>query len=238
MRVSLILSIVLFHSALAQDTKVHCGNDTIRCNNGGKKHFEPIVNCPYVEYPDTAKVPVFICDINRKYLSERMGVFFYSKVKFRGCDVIEPEKYSELKNKRGFTDKASCNGKIKYAFEYYFMIQDSMKFYFTTIYDEKGNLLSKSQTPDIRQNPDCMNIVDVCEAKTIAEADTEFKGKMTGISLEYSQKYNSFVWVVEKPREIKDKKVISRFVIIHAQSRKILDHITRKGTLVCALPSF
>lgn len=242
MRQTIIILIHLFcGTAFGQDLHLNCGNIKIPFDNGGKDHFEPITFCPYVEYSDTNKIPQTIRQINRQYLTERLGETFIKKVIFRNIVVIDSDRFDDIKKTKGWIRKDLCNNKVKYAFEYYFVVQDSMNYYFTTVYDVDGNMLSKPQLPDINKNNKFDSIIDICQAKQIAETDKKYKGQMEGASLAYSDKDNIFIWEIEKPeiRKGKGKRtVITPFVIINSQTGKILRHRIEKGIIVCELPAF
>lgn len=240
MKKTIIILIYLFcfGTVFGQDLYLNCEESKIPCDNGGKDHFEPITFCPYIEYSDTNKIPQAIRDVNQKYLTNRLGEQFIKRVIFRNVVVIEPDRYDQIKKTKGWISEDGCNDKVKYAFEYYFIIQDSMNFYFTTVYDIEGQMLSKPQLPDINKNKTFDSIIDVCQAKQVAEIDKKYEGKLKGVSLEYSESENSFVWEIEKPGIRKGKKITTPFVIINAQTGKIIGYRTEKGIIVCELPSF
>lgn len=134
-----------------------------------------------------------------------------------------------------------CDKKVKYAFEYYFSIQDSLNFYFTTIYDSNGKLLFDHQIPDIKDNPNFATYLDACKISKIALSDTKFKGDIESIKLDFDRQKNIFVWVVKKPSLFSGKDnrtILRRYLIIHAQTGKIIDYKTAKSRIVCALPAF
>lgn len=196
-----------------------------------------VIHTPYQKV-DTIAVPKEIREKNRKYLYERVGETFYDKLQYYGCQIIDLKKYKQIKKERGFTSKKLTDKRVKYAFQYYFVIQDSMRYYLSTVYDKDGNLISEHQLPAISRNDSLDNIIDVCQAKQVAETDENYKGKLEGIALQFSAEYNSFVWEIEKPAIRKGKEITTPFIIVHAQTGKIIGHRTEKGIVVCELPAF
>ena len=238
MRQTIIILLYFYCGVVfGQDLQLNCEDTKIPCYNGNKSHFKMVIYTPYQEV-DTNTIPQEIRDKNRKYLYDRVGVTFYNKLQYYSCQTIDFKKSRQLKKERGFTSKKLADKRVKYAFQYYFVIQDSMRYYLSTVYDKDGNLISEHQLPDIAKNETWDNIIDVCQAKQVAETDEKYKGKLEGITLQFSAEYNSFVWEVEKPEIRKGKEITRPFVIIHAQTGKIIGHRTEKGIIVCGLPAF
>lgn len=211
---------------------IFCNGNPFRYHNGGTGHFAPIVHCPYVEYSDSSKIPSFVIDQNDKYLTDRMGKdFFEKRVIFRNYIVIEPARFDELRKQKGYLNLEMCDSKVKYAFEYYIVIDRDINFYFTTVYDSVGNLLSSHQTPNVAQNKHYDVVIDVCKAKQIADSNQHFKGEVKDISLEYEDAINSFVWVAEKPHVIKGGNFTGRFIVINAQTGKIVRYFNTYGLI-------
>jgi hypothetical protein len=240
--VTIIFALTICKTVFSQDIRLHCGDTELSCENGGKRHFYDIMYCPYTEYSDTNVIPFYVRQVNQTYLISRLGQkFIYSKVKLRNVVVVDTTNFEEIGKSKGWINNSMCDKKVKYAFEYYFSIQDSLNFYFTTIYDNNGNFLFDHQIPDIKVNPNFDNYLDVCQVCNIALMDTKFKGDIKSIKLDFDREKNIFVWVVKKPSllSVKDKRTIhSRHLIIHAQTGKIIDYKTTKSRVVCALPPF
>lgn len=240
--VTIIFALTFCKALLSQDAQLSCVDTKLNGENGGEKHFYDIMHCPYTEYADTNMIPVSVRQVNQNYLINRLGQqFFYSKLKLRNVVVVDTAKFEEIRKTKGWISNSMCDKKTKYAFEYYFSVQDSLNFYFTTIYDSNGNLLFYHQIPDIRSNPNFYTYLDACKISKIALADRKFKGNIKSIRLDFDPQKNIFVWVVKKPSRYSgknNKTIHSRYLIIHAQTGKIIEHKVTKSVITCALPVF
>lgn len=224
--------------SVSQDFELSCGSDVIGWMNGGKAHWHPIVNCPCVEYPTANSIPDLIRDSNERYITDRLGAeFFKERVVFRGGVVVRPDKFDELKESQPWIDKDLCNDRIAFAFEYYFIVQDSMNFYFTTMFDEKGELASHHQIPDEDQIG-MGSWISPCDAKAIADQDTRYVGLIENISFEFHEQCNCFVWKAQKPEIRKGRKITTPFALVDAGSGKLLDYVVEQGTIVCRMDSW
>ncbi|MHB8401469.1 MAG: hypothetical protein ACYDCN_05595 [Bacteroidia bacterium] len=222
----------------SQDLKLKCADKEIDCQNGNKNHFEMVVHCPYEE-TDTLHLPQTIKDNAKKYLIERIGNEFYNKLNYYACQVVDFKKYKEIKKQKGWISKAS-DRRVKYAIQYYFIIQDSMRYYLSVVFDKDGNIISSDQLPNYKNNGQFDKIIGVCDTKLIAEQDTMFSGRLLNISLEYLANANTFVWRVEKPSiaGTKRREEIHRFILINAVSGQIVKRETESWTSVCEGNSF
>jgi|GEM_PF-2196307 len=216
-----------------QDMFTYCGHKKLQYENGNKNHFSLVLHTPYKEYSDINIMPKDIIEKNKNYLLMRAGSdFLKQKAKFVSCYVINFSDNKDHKNREWL---AVADKNVKYAFEYYFNIQKGMKYYFTTVYDSIGNLLSQPMLPSINSNQDFDKIIGVCNAKAIAEKDTVFKGKVINISLQYLDSINSFTWNAELP-EIKTRKngiALKRAIIINANTGIIIKREEREIYSVC-----
>jgi len=235
LKTTLLISTLLTVSltVLSQDLKIKCGDQEIDCQNGNKEHFRMIVYCPYAEN-DSTKIPKTILDTAKKYLTNRIGETFYEKLNYYGCQIID----TKIKQKRDW--KKLCDKRVKYGIQYYFVVQDSMKYYLSIVFDKSGNIISKDQLPNFKSNDQFDKIISVCDTKLIAEQDTVFPGRLLGISLEYSASANTFVWRVEKPSVLgaKPRENIHRFILINAVNGQIVKRETESWTSVCQGNSF
>jgi hypothetical protein len=128
---------------------------------------------------------------------------------------------------------------VKYGIQYFFLVQDSMRYYLSLVFDKDGQLLSEDFLPDQKTNGNFAQLIDACSAIQIADADSVFKGESECISLEYLPGENTFAWIVEKPSVYKERgAIIERFIILNATTGKLIRRKTTKGLLVCALQSF
>ncbi len=196
-----------------------------------------VSRCPYTE-TDTTKIPTSILEINRKYLSERVGAEFYSKLHYYSCQVIDFSKYREIKKSKPWIDKKNADKRAKYAIQYYFLVQDSMRYYLSVVYDKNGKLISEHFLPEKQTNQSFDKIIDVCTAVKITEADSVFIGEATSISLEYMPSENAFVWIIRKPDVDEGNNSFHRYIILNAVTGKLVKRKTEKYIIVCRLPSF
>jgi hypothetical protein len=222
----------------SQDLKVKCEDNEIECKNGNKSHFEMVMYCPYEEV-DTVNLPVKIKENVKKYLVERIGNDFYNELNFYSSQVIDFKKYKKIKKEKGWISKKS-DRRIKYSIQYYFNVQDNMRYYITTVLDEEGNIISKDQLPNYKINGEFDKIISICRAKLIAEQDVIFPGKLLNISLEYIDNENSFVWRIENPsiEGEKSDEIIHRFILINAVNGQTIKRETEVGRSVCNGVSF
>jgi len=191
----IILTIFVWTAnAFSQDLTLFCGDKLVRCENGNKSHFEIVLDYNYKEL-DSTKLPHDIREKAREYLLKRVGIKLYSRLIYYSCQEVNNEEVNERRQMRKTSKK-----RIKYAIQYYFIVQDSMKYYLTIAFTEDGKIISKDQLPNINSNKQLDKIIKICEAKVIAEKDTItiMKGNAENFSLEYDPKINSFVWKVEK----------------------------------------
>ncbi len=233
--ISILLTVSL--TVFSQDLKLKCSDEEIECQNCNKSHFEMVVNCPYEE-TDTLHLPQTIKDNAKKYLLERVGIEFYKKLNYYSCQVVDFKKYKEIKKQKGWISKTS-DRRVKYAIQYYFIVQDSIRYYLSVVLDKDGNIISSDQLPNYKSGR-FDKIISVCNTKLIAEKDTIFPGRLLNISLDYLDSENTFVWRVEKPSVVgtKLRETIHRFILINAVSGQIIKRETETWTSVCEGNSF
>ncbi len=234
----LLLFLNVSWTVFSQDLYLKCGDKEIACNNGNKSHFEMVTHCPYEE-TDTSHLPQLIMANAKDYLINRIGNKFYKKLNYYSSQVIDFKKYKEIKKQKGWISKTS-DRRVKYAVQYYFTVQDNMRYYISVVFDKDGNIISNDQLPNHTSNEQFDKIISVCEMKLIAEQDTIFTGKLLNISLEYLNSVNSFVWRVEKPwiEGTKPREEIHRFLLINAVSGQIIKRENETWTSVCTGSSF
>lgn len=197
-----------------------------------------VIHCPYEE-TDTLHLPQVIKDNAKKYLIGRVGSGFYGKLNYYSSQIVDFEKYKKIKKQKGWISKTS-DRRVKYAIQYYLIVQDSMRYYLSVVLDKDGNIISNDQLPNYKSNEQFDKIKSVCDTKLIAEQDTVFPGALLNISLEYLDSSNTFVWRVEKPpvEGIIPRKTIHRFVLINAVNGQIVKRETETWTSVCGGNSF
>lgn len=234
--ISTLLTVSL--TVFSQDLKLKCGDKEIECQNGNKSHFEMVSACPYEE-TDTLHLPQTIKDNAKKYLLERVGIDFYRKLNYYSSQIVDFKKYKEIKKQKGWISKRS-DRRVKYAIQYYFIVQDSMRYYLSVVFDKDGNIISSDQFPNYKSNEQFDKTISVCDTKFIAEQDTIFPGRLLNVSLEYFDNANTFVWRVEKPpvAGTKPRETIHRFILINAVSGQIIKRETETWTSVCEGNSF
>ena len=237
-KIVLIILIILTvcKTVSSQDFTLKCGEKIIPCENGNKGHFEAVFHFSYTEI-DSTKLPKAILDSARKYLINRIGVFFYTKLYYYACQDVDNK--TKIYKFNGFPNP-KLDKRTKYAIQYFFIIQDSMRYYLTIVFDKNGSVISKSQIPNIKKNKQFDKIISLCDAKIIAEQDKTFLGELKNISLEYNDNINSFVWRVEKPfvKGRKPREEIHRFIIINANSGLVINRETESWISACEGNSF
>jgi len=235
---SVLFLLALATNSFGQDFRMQCDSVELEWMNGGKAHWRAIMNCPYVEHPTADSIPHHIRDANGRYLAGRMGMHFLEvNLIFLGAVIIRHDLFDTLEKVHPWIDKDACDGRIAYAFEHCFLVQDSMRFYFTTIFDRKGQLVTPHQIPDMPMSAD-IRWVSACEARSIAEADDSYAGRVEGISFEYYKPCNCFVWKARKTQIRNGRKIITPYALVDARSGKVLDHVLEKGTIVCSMGSW
>jgi len=158
-----------------------CGGYKVSYNSGNFDYFGVVDGCPFTP-ADTGQFPAPIRAEIRSYLLNRVGPAFYQRLQYSACQIIKPN-----------TDK-TCLSRAQYAIQYYFEVEDSMRYYIALVMDLNGNLLSRHMLPDVKRNPNFANIINLCDAFAITQADT-FKIANQVLSLQYSDTKNAFVWV-------------------------------------------
>ncbi|TGE24229.1 hypothetical protein E5K00_03170 [Hymenobacter aquaticus] len=218
-----VLVLIISMSAFAQDVEITCEGKVIRCENGNKDHFDMVNDCPYEEV-DTTKLPQKVLINAKAYLIKRVGVSFYrQKLNYYQSQIVDFARFDEIKKQKGWIDEKS-DKRVKYAIQYYFVVEGDMKYYISIVFDEKGNIISKDQLPAKARNNNFDRMISVCDAKKIAESDELFSGKLEGISLEYYLKQNALCWRAEKPsvKGSKSFERMHRFIWIDANTGQIV----------------
>lgn len=235
---SLILLLIM-NGAFAQDFTTRCGRSELRYDYGGKGNFSMAVLCPYTEYKSTAALPKAIVEKNRQYLLNRVGSNFMSKLKLESTFIVDFSNANLVKHKN-WLEKA--DKRVKYAFQYYFIIQKGVRYYFTTVYDSLGNLISNHMVPSQKENNNFGTIINMCRAKQLSERDSLSNGRVENISLEYSDSTNSFVWEAElTPTKTENPQLMIRhFLILNASSGIIINRKNEESYSSCDgnTPSF
>jgi len=237
--VILILSFATFSvTTFSQDLTLKCGEKEIECENGNKDHFDMVMYCPYEE-TDTTKLPQIVLDNAKQYLTARVGQNFFHVLNYYECQIVNFKKFAKIKKQKGWVSEKS-DKRVKYAIQYYFIIQDSLRYYLTIVFDKDGKIISKDQLPSVSKNKQFDKILNVCDAKAIAEQDKVFTGELQNISLEYLGSANTFVWRIEKPavKEGKKRQRVRRFLLVNANSGKVIKRETEIWTIACELQAF
>jgi hypothetical protein len=229
-RVIMFLFLLFSIKSFSQDVLLECGDDEIDGINGNKSHFEMVVNCPYSEV-DTTKLPLFVLNNAKKYLIERVGLPFYQKLNYYSAQTVDFSELKGLDNDR----KAKLDKRVKYAIQYYFDIDDRLKYFISIVFDKNGKVISKNMLPNIKKNINFDKFMSACQAKKVAVMDPFLLGKSLRISLEYLDKNNSFVWNIEDPGITNESKreILTRFIIIDANNGNVIKRAFRKGIILC-----
>ncbi len=224
----LILTIlILAKNIFSQEAQLKCAWKYYYVpTTGNVGHFDMVFNCPYRD-TDTTKLPKIINETAKKYLINQIGDTFYPQLKYYSCQVVDFNKFEEIKKEKPWIYKGS-DKRVKYAIQYYFVTVDSLKYYLTLVFDKNGKIISKEQLPSYKNNKQFEPKVNVCNAIKIAEQDTIFKGESQKITFEYSESANLFVWRVQKPSVMgqKPNETIIRFVLINANSGQVVNRET------------
>ncbi len=186
-----------------------------------------VSHCPYSE-TDTTHIPKNSVELNRKYLVERVGSEFYARLNYYSCQEINFENYAEIKKTKPWIDKKNADKRAKYAIQYFFLVQDSMRYYLSVVYDKEGKLICEHFLPDKNSNQNFDKIIDVCAAVKIAEADSVYKGEVMTIFLEYLPSENAFAWIVRKSNSDEGRNPLHRFILINATTGKLVKRKTEK----------
>ena len=105
------------------------------------------------------------------------------------------------------------------------MITDSntgASFYsFNLTLDERGDLTSKINLPDIGHNSKKANIIPISYAILIAKRNM-FYDKQTKYELKYDEQIEFLIWEFEQTRYENDERIISNKLIIQAHSGKVV----------------
>ncbi len=231
MVIIILLVLTVCCTVSSQDFTLKCGEKIVPYESGNKGHFEAVIHFPYKEI-DSTILPKTIHDSARNYLINRLGVSFYTKVYYYASQDIDNK--AKIYKFNGFPNP-KLDKRTKYAIQYYFIIQDSMRYYFTIVFDKKGRVISKAQIPNYKKNKQFDRIINLCEAKIISEQDKLFLGKLVNISLEYYDLINSFVWRIEKPlvKGKKPREEIHRYIILNANTGKVIKRETESWISVC-----
>ena len=180
------------------------------------EHFDMVSDCPFME-TDTAKLPKAVLDSSKKYLVNRVGKDFYKRLNYYSCEIVDFSKFDEIHETKPWIDKQAADKRVKYAIEYYFIVQDSMRYYLTLVYDTNARLISKHFLPDSKKNKDFDKIINACQAIQLIDG-----GEIQEISLEYLPSKNTFVWRVTSDTERGASTIIERQTTINACTGKLL----------------
>lgn len=182
-------------------------------------------------------IPAVVRMANDQYIKERLGrEFIEQHAVFRGSVVVRRDQFKERQQVQPWIDKDLCNDRVDFAFQHYFIVQDSIHFYFTTVFDRNGQYASSHQIPDLPEG--ITEWIDICEARRIADLDAKYPGRTENISFEFHERGNRFVWRAQKPQSRKDRTVTTPFVLIDARTGIVVDHTIERGTIACQLGSW
>lgn len=194
-----------------------------------------VVLTPYREYNRPTKIPKHVITKNRNYLYGRYGKKFIDKnAKLDKCIITDFSDSSLVFNNDWLQH---ADRRVKYAFQYHFVVQGDMNYYFTTVYDSLGNRLSEHMLPNQKQNEHFDKILSVCEAVKVTERDTSFTSKVWLISLDYSDSLNAFIWEVGHWASTPDRRItIQKKTFIHANTGEIIKREEQEEFSSCEPP--
>jgi hypothetical protein len=213
----LILFTIYNVTSFAQEYTFQCDTLKIGYYNAIMENSDPVYRCPTNQI-DTNQIPAYFLERTRNYLIKRVGSEFYTTLAFEDARTIDTNSWRlELP----WVDKRIAR-KLKYSFRYSFMVQDSMKYFFSVVLDQKGRRISKHHLPSLKNIKNFTKKVDACKAVSIANRDSVFIGQAYRIDFEYSERYNCFIWAAYKPSiKIDDDNIILIKILINSNTGKI-----------------
>lgn len=220
---------------LAQSHAFECDSIKVDYYNAILANSELVHRCPTILI-DTLLIPKKFLINSQHYLIQRVGVNFYSKLKLEDARTIDTEHdYSWWADKPRIDMKSAKN--LKYSFCYSFLVEDSMKYYFSVSFDKNGKRISPHCLPSLRRNQNFNRKITACYAVSVANLDTVFPGNAKNITFEYYPKTNGFIWTIGKPDiHIDEENVIIKQVLINVKTGKIVKRRELKGIIVKPTP--
>lgn len=195
---SIIILLLISNSTVyCQSERIKCEGETIRFTNGNINHFRKIVCCPTIRVTKN-KFPKKIIDSCTSYLVNRIGREFYTKLGKPTYDIVRLDLEDSLSIVNPCESRENCEDTLaKYAIGYNFHLFNEMRYYFTIIFNNEGEVISEEQLPEIKSNKNCFDLINPCAAIKIANSDSVYSQKSNNITLNYSSQHNSLIWIVE-----------------------------------------
>ena len=218
----LIATVPCSKSTFAAGEYLFCNADSFRFENGNLGHFDMVIHCPYTEI-DSASIPGNILHVATKYLLSRVGNQFYNTLHFYSAQVIYFKKFKEIEKRQPWI-RRSADKRVKYAVQYFFYVQDSMRYFLSLVFDKNAHIISNDQLPDIKNDKQAGKIISACKALHIAASDTLFAGESETIFLSYSNSIHAFVWQIKRIdwHSTQSHGLITRVESIHANTGVII----------------
>jgi hypothetical protein len=239
MKIQNIILIFLLMTSLkgiSQSERFVCNGNIIRFTNGNINHYRKIVCCPTLKVSKN-KFPERIIDSAYLYLINRIGNSFYKKLSQPIYEEVRLDLVDSLKLISPCASIENCQDTTaKYAIGYNFDLPKGMKYYFTLIYNKKGELISNEQLPYFNSNTNCFNIIEPCLAIEIADNDSVYKQKTNQITLNYSKSLNSFIWAIKKneyKKEFTEDTYCEPNLVLDANTGIIIERYIEEKTSVC-----
>lgn len=164
------------------------------------------------------------------HLIRRLGLEFYSKLKFAGGQIVDlKELYIVEKSAKDYRWKL-------YSYYLCFSFQDIAKgierYIGNIVLDKYGDIVEEIELPDMQRNPQKANIISLQQAKAIAIKNECYDDRHTSITFEYSKMRGSLIWrferhIFEKSMYQFEEFIPSKMLEIDAHSGEIIDSITK-----------
>jgi hypothetical protein len=144
------------------------------------------------------KYAEFIIPKAEKYIKKRAGINFYNRLVFHDIMVIYHD-YSVIKNFDSIQYNLEKCGRITYWLTYSYFKDSTIEYGFGIEFDSNGKKISGNLIPNISKNQKFMNIIGLCSAIELVKKQKVVQlDSIKSIELNYDDKINSFIWLVEE----------------------------------------
>lgn len=170
--------------------------------------------CVVYDKDDSSEIHKLLDSLAKEYIIKRAGIKFYN--------ALSNDLNFKIK------DTASCKLNLKFIRNYSYLMPDSLEYHFFIKFNANGKIITNHQIPDINLDKEFTQIIDFCSALKMAQQDEYFKHDFLGISLEYSKKFNHFVWCIKTQELHHAITSCDYFILIDAKTGKIIGHRKHK----------
>lgn len=230
----IIVIIVSSSEGFSQRERIVCKGKIISFTNGNINHFLRVACCPLVEHTQNT-FPKRIMDSANSYLIHRVGKAFIEKINQPIYQELKLELMDSIRTTNPCVSIENCHDTtVKYVISYNFNLPKGMKYYFTLLYNRNGELISNEQLPEFELSINSFNFIEPCIAIEITDKDSVYKQRAKNITLDFSQKLNAFVWIVEKEESInRFNEYTIPTLVLNATNGRILERYLNKRMLAC-----